>query len=79
LILCNTEKQGRDLIALTSTKIDQGIPVFIKDRLGKLEFAAAEKKNDKTLVWTAGNWNKKVVPLPEKPNPKAKNVTNIQN
>ncbi|MCL2117348.1 MAG: alpha/beta hydrolase [Planctomycetaceae bacterium] len=66
LILCNTERQGRDLFALTSARIDQGIPAFIGDRLKKLEAAAAEKKNDKSLVWTAGNWNKKVTPQPPK-------------
>lgn len=59
LIQCNTEKQGRDLFSLTSAKIDQGIPAFIKDRLTKLEVAAAEKKNDKTLIWTGGTWNAK--------------------
>ncbi len=62
LISCNTEKQGRDLFSLTSAKIDQGIPLFIKDRLGKLEAAAAEKKNDKSLVWSGGKWNAKPKP-----------------
>ena len=67
LILCNTERQGRDLLALTNLGIGPGIPLFINDRIKKLESAAAEKKNDKSLVWTAGNWNKKVTPAPEKP------------
>jgi len=71
LILCNTEKQGRDLIsAATVFDIHKGIPGFINDRLGKLEAAAAERKNDRTLVWAViGNWNKKVTPPPEKPTP----------
>jgi len=68
LIPCNTEKQGRDLFSLTSAKIDQGIPFFIKDRLTKLEAASAEKKNDKSLEWARlGNWNVKSAPPPEKP------------
>ena len=56
LIQCNTERQGRDLFSLTSAKIDQGIPFFIKDRLGKLEEKVAEKKNDKTLTWAKMAW-----------------------
>ena len=70
LIPCNTEKQGRDLFSLTSAQIGRGIPIFIKDRLGKREAEAAEKKNDKSLEWARlGNWNVKVAPPPERPAP----------
>ena len=66
-ITCNTEKQGRDLFSLTSAQIDRGIPLFINDRLVKLEATAAEKKNDNTLAWARlGNWNVKAAPPPEK-------------
>jgi len=68
LIPCNTEKQGRDLLSLTSAQIADGIPLFIRDRLSKLETAAAEKKNDKTLEWARlGNWNIKITPPAERP------------
>ena len=68
LIPCNTEKQGRDLFSLASAQIDRGIPLFIRDRLGKLEAEAAEKRNDKSLEWARlGNWNVKVAPPPERP------------
>jgi pimeloyl-ACP methyl ester carboxylesterase len=67
LIPCNTAKQGRDLFSLTSAQIDRGIPAFINDRLGKLEAAAAEKRNDTSLVWArAGNWNVKPAPPAER-------------
>ena len=65
LIQCNTEKQGRDLFALTSARIGEGIPLFIKDRLAKLEAAAAEKRNDTSLVWSrSGTWNVKPAEKP---------------
>ncbi|MCL2622066.1 MAG: alpha/beta fold hydrolase [Planctomycetaceae bacterium] len=68
LFLGDTARQGRDLFEITSLRIERGIPRFINDRLGKLEAAAAEKRNDRTLVWAAiGNWNKKVAPPPERP------------
>jgi len=33
LILCKTEKQGASLLGLSSTKLDEGIPYFINQRL----------------------------------------------
>ena len=57
LIQSNTEKQGRDLVAMTSTGINEGIPKFIKTRLATLEANAAEKSNDKTLTWVKYRWN----------------------
>ena len=67
LFQLDTSRQGRDLFEVTSLQVADGINVFIKDRQMKLEAAAAEKKNDKSLIWAAGNWNKKVSPPPEKP------------
>jgi len=68
LIPWDTEKQGRDLFSLASAPIDRGIPLFIKDRLGQREVEAAEKKNDKTLVWARiGSWNILIPPPAEKP------------
>ena len=67
LFECDTARQGRDLFEITSLRIEAGIPLFINDRLRKLEAAAAEKKNDKSLIWTAGSWNKKVAPPAPKP------------
>jgi pimeloyl-ACP methyl ester carboxylesterase len=51
LIKCNTDRQGVSLFG-TSAKIEQGISVFINNRLAALEEKAAEKKNNKTLTWT---------------------------